>query len=416
MTTSAERIENVFSPQLEQSIETQTQVDQSKYFSTSSIDLDLEQDAVTVTGRSQDSQKPSRMLSVRSLDTQGLVNMDRQMVTPPPSNNGEPRVPSPPDRQNHSISSPGSRKSRKSENKKRFASNQTTEEPFQCQSRHSFVPSSCSSSLALASASIIENVYPQYNSFADPMATNPSEKQQETMTMNFSNQQTSDGSSNGQPSSLESVSMSEVTHPYPLRSTPVYPVSNETWVTYMNSIVEFSDGSGRETAYFLRSFDEVVEMFSTSADATKVYWFGIKLTGLARVWFDSLKDESRGKLSWLTLREQFILMYGEDERKVIDILVDIKGTKQNVIAGESVRHLVIKLADLFSEYFQLTGVQLAEQDKCKYFIGGLTKRLRPFLVSHYQTLKATMITPTLMELVKQTYQMEASLKQPELFC
>ncbi len=204
-----------------------------------------------------------------------------------------------------------------------------------------------------------------------------------------------------------------IPNPYVQQFGPVYPVANETWATYMNNIVEFSDGRGREAMRFLRSFDEVVGMFATAAEATKVYWFGTKLTGLARVWFDSIKNDVGVNLTWHVLRDRFIWMYGKGRRKEIDILVDIKGTKQNAVSGESVRHFVIRLGELFSEYSIQTGMPLTEDEKCRYFLGGLMARLRPFLVSHYQTLRAARMFPTLNSMIKEAYKLEATIRQTD---
>ncbi len=229
-------------------------------------------------------------------------------------------------------------------------------------------------------------------------------------------QETSSRVRNNIPSSFPSVDPLPTQHfsmlnlnPTPTVQTPVYPVVAEVWATYMNNIVEFSDGRGRDAMRFLKSFNEVVAMFSTASDATIVYWFGAKLSGFARIWFDSVKNESGENLTWLKMKEKFMLMYGKGKRKEFDILLDLRETKQNVVAGEGVRHYVIRLQDLFSEYYLQTGSQLKEKEKCDYFIGGLMARLRPLLV----TLKAARGNATLTELIKEAYKLESTLRQTD---
>ena len=192
----------------------------------------------------------------------------------------------------------------------------------------------------------------------------------------------------------------------------------ETWATYMNNIKVFSDGRGKDAHRFLRAFEEVEAMFSNSPDATKVYWFGTKLSGIARVWFDSVRNECRGSPTWQELKDNFIKMYGKGRRKILDIMLDIRSTKQNAIAGEGVRHYVIRQRDLFAEYQLLTGRPLDEEEKCQFFMDGLIPRLRPFLVNHYQTLKTVKTVSrqalTLDDLVNEAYKLERAISETDV--
>ncbi len=152
---------------------------------------------------------------------------------------------------------------------------------------------------------------------------------------------------------------------------------------YLQHVEKFSDRDSGDAGGLVRQFEDALGMLPRITDHQKLFWFGTCLEGLARRWYDAQRLGNSG-ISYQELITEFLTEFRTVGRRLVDLIMQMKETRQEVENGQSVQEYAVEMLELFNKYREQSKNQLPEGDKITFFIDGLAPSIQEVVLINFE--------------------------------
>ncbi len=181
----------------------------------------------------------------------------------------------------------------------------------------------------------------------------------------------------------------------------------------LESLMTFNQPDKQNASTFIKAFEQAMVDMGVTQDHYKLLYFGYKLGGLAKQWFQLCRS-SNPSLTYDNMKSLFIVQFrraGVTPRDMLKYL-NSKKFKQQCELDESIQAYALRCLQKFDEYNSVCAnvdktKLLTEDDKITYYIDGLGPEYIESTITKFQNVDGTYVTGTnLTDVIEFTGQLE----------